>query len=189
MPTGPAPNWFLAFPLPPAAGWEGAAAGAPAGLRRFHAADLHLTLAFLGPCGEERALAAWRAVADLAGGPRRVSAAGWRALGPAPRPSAYGLTLAAGAEALTALLGAWGPRALLAAGLPPERRAPLPHVTLLRPRRAEAEQWRERMARWMAEAPLPAASAELAQLALYTWATDRRERLFQPVRLRPLIAE
>lgn len=189
MPPSPTPNWFLAFPLPAAPGWHNAAAGAPAGLCRLHPADLHLTLAFLGPCGEERALAAWRAVAALGGGPRRVSAGGWRALGPAARPSAYGLTLAAGAEALTALLGRWGPRALAAAGLPPERRAPLPHITLLRPRRAEAEQWREPMARWMEQAPLPAAGADLVHLALYTWAADRRERLFQPVRQRLLIAE
>lgn len=96
MPSSMPPNWFLAFPLPAAAGWHNAAAGAPAGL---------------------------------------------------------------------------------------------PHITLLRPRRAEAEQWREPMARWMEQAPLPAAGADLAHLALYTWAADRRERLFQPVRQRLLIAE
>src|SRR3954468_19415255 len=55
----PRPNWFLAFPLdgrfvldlPPL----------PPSFRLFHPEDVHLTLSFLGGCGEpaaERALAA-----------------------------------------------------------------------------------------------------------------------------------
>src|SRR5688572_27881196 len=54
------PNWFLGFPidgaflldLPPV----------PPALRRFHPEDVHLTLAFLGGCGEEAALAALSAL-------------------------------------------------------------------------------------------------------------------------------
>lgn len=180
------PNWFLALPLPPSAGWQRAAAEAPAGLRRFAADDLHLTFAFLGPCGESAALEAWQALEPLATAPLRIAAGSWRALGSARQPSAYGLTLAEGHPVLVALLADWGGRALRAAGLSPPRRDPLPHVTLLRPRRREAGQWQGPMRVWMQSAPLPQQAPWLAELALWTWSEDRSQRLFRPVRRRAL---
>jgi len=180
------PNWFVALPLPAAAGWQQAAAAAPEALRRFAAADLHCTVAFLGPCGEERALAAWQALCDQPLAALLVSAGGWRGLGPSRQPSAYGLTFAQGRQPLEQLLVQAGGRALQAAGCPPSAHAPLPHITLLRPRRREAAQWCEPMQQWMQTAPLPPEPALLQELALYTWSEDRRERLFQIVRSRPL---
>lgn len=180
------PNWFLALPLPPPAAWHEAAASAPTELKRLDRLDLHLTLAFLGPCGQDRAEEAWRALAALRQPAIRIRAGRWRGLGAAHQPSAYGLTLAEGQPTLGALLGNWAPLALEAAGRPPDRRPPLPHVTLLRPRRREARQMREPMERWMAGAPLPGRDAELGELALYTWAEERSRRLFRLHLRRPL---
>lgn len=180
------PNWFLALPLPEGCGWHEAAAGAPPGLRRFAPADLHLTVAFLGPCGEGTALQAWRALEGLGSPPMRIAAGGWRALGPPHQPSAYGLTLAEGHAALVELLTHWGGQALQAAALPPPSRSPLPHVTLLRPCRREALQWRGPMQDWMASAPLPSQLLTLAELGLWTWSRDRSQRLFELVRCRQL---
>jgi len=181
-------NWFLALPLPAevAPAWLAAAATAPPPLRRFHPDDLHLTLAFLGPCEEAAALAAWRGLDGLSHPPIAIRAGGWRALGSPKAPSAYGLTLAEGHAELGDLLREWGALALAAAGCPPERRPALPHLTLLRPPRRQAEAWRESMAAWMATAPLPQPPALLSRLALYTWAADRRQRLFRMVRSRAL---
>lgn len=181
-----APNWFLALPLPSRARWQEAAATAPAQLRRFTAEDLHLTLAFLGPCGGQRANAAWQALAGLQVGAIPIRAGGWRALGSAHRPSAYGLTLAEGHAPLCALLQRWEPLAREAAGLVPSARPPLPHVTLLRPRRREAPLVFEPMRAWMAQAPLPAGTVLLQELALWTWDPERRERLFRITARRPL---
>ncbi len=172
------PNWFLALPLPIEARWQEAAVSAPPQLRRFVAADLHCTVAFLGPCGEQRAVAAWEVLADLRASAIAVTAGHWRAFGPARRPSAYGLTLSQGDQALGALLRRWAPLAREAAGLPSSP-SPLPHVTLLRPRWREAAAAIEPMRQWMAQAPLPAAGAVLQELALYTWDPERRERLFR----------
>ena len=180
------PNWFLALPLPPEARWQDAAASAPAGLRRFVAQDLHCTLAFLGPCGEERASAAWQALSRLQVSPIPIRAGGWVSLGPARQPSAYGLTLAEGHAPLCALLQCWEPRAREAAGLAAAMRPPLPHVTLLRPRRCEASVVMDPMRAWMTRAPLPAGAALLRELALYTWDPERRERLFRITARRPL---
>lgn len=182
------PNWFVAAVLPPPAGveWLAAATSAPAALRRFTPEDLHFTVAFLGPCGEARARAAWAALDALQHPPITIRAGGWRALGPPHRPSAYGLTLSEGHAELAALLQHWGARALAAAGCPAERRALLPHCTLLRPRRREAAPWREPMAQWLTTAPLPPAPVLLQGLGLYTWAADRSQRLFERVSERPL---
>lgn len=182
------PNWFLALPLPAdvAPAWLAAAAAAPPELRRLHPDDLHCTLAFLGPCGEGAALAAWQALDALVHPPLAIRAGGWRALGMPAAPSAYGLTLAEGHDALCRLLSGWGALALAAAGCRPDRRSPLPHLTLLRPPRRQAAALRAPMEAWMAAAPLPPQRARLSRLSLYTWAEDRRQRLFQIVRSRTL---
>lgn len=180
------PNWFLACPLPAAAGWQAAAAAAPAGLRRYVASDLHLTVAFLGPCDPEQALRAWSRLAGRRVAPIAIKAAAWQALGPPGRPSAYGFTLADGREATAALLSDWGAAALEAAGLASASRRTLPHVTLLRPRRREAEALQAPMRAWMAAAQLPPETALLSELALYTWAEARTQRLFRIQQRRPL---
>lgn len=180
------PNWFLALPLPRQADWHQASLTAPPELRRFHPADLHLTVAFLGSCGAARAEAAWLALAPRASAATTVSAASWRALGPAHQPSAYGLLLDQGRVELEQLLACWGASALEAADCADSRRPPLPHVTLLRPRRQEAAYWTQPMQQWMATAPLPSQPLRLEHLALYTWSCERRERLFRIVHQRLL---
>lgn len=180
------PNWFLALPVPFEPGWWSCGEGLPAGVRRFDPADWHLTVSFLGPCGSERAWAAWTALARCSHPPISVGAAGWRALGPAARPSACALTLATGAAAAAELLRRWGAAARHAAGLPEERRPPLPHITLARPLRRHAAALRRPLADWMAAAPVPTAPLTLDRIALFTWATDRRLGLFQILAARPL---
>jgi 2'-5' RNA ligase len=52
-------NWFIGFPVAAGAWLRTVQTGAPANLRLFDPADLHLTLAFLGPNEPDRAFAAW----------------------------------------------------------------------------------------------------------------------------------
>jgi 2'-5' RNA ligase len=184
--AGTTPNWFLALVMPPQPRWEALTAALPVGLRRFAPEDRHLTVAFLGPCGAERANAAWRAVATLRHPPIRATAGAWRALGPRRRPSAYGLTLADGRDPAANLMTVWGELALRAAGRPAERHPPLPHITLARPPRRRAEALDEAMARWLVTAAVPVEPFLLEHLALYTWGPDRRERLFRIAAARQL---
>lgn len=184
-----AANWFLALVLPEPAGWIDAAAAVPSGVRRFHPADLHITVAFLGACGEELGLAAWQAVETMRHPPIWVSAGPWLALGHPSRPSAFGLGLDQGHQAVANLMASWGAAALAAAERPPERRAPLPHVTLARPTRRGGEDARRAMQQWISTAALPPTPALLEHLALFTWAEDRQERLFRVVAQRQLDAE
>ncbi|MEX1323606.1 MAG: 2'-5' RNA ligase family protein [Synechococcaceae cyanobacterium] len=184
-----APNWFIGLVVPPEARWHELRSPLPAGVRPYHPGDLHLTLAFLGACDEGAAARAWRAVAGLTAAPLLVRAGAWRAMGAPQAPSAYALTLAEGHDEAARLIRDWGGPARGAAGLGPERRAPLPHVTVARSRRRGAAAGRSAMAEWMAAAPLPGRPCRLRELALYTWSRRRGESdapLFELVARRPL---
>ncbi len=183
------PNWFFAFPfdgafvldLPPL----------PRGFRLFHERDVHLTLAFLGGCGEagaERALAALDerleaeppAALDVAlgevvpmGGSRR-------------RYTALSALLSEGRAEATARLGAFRDALTEAASGRRDARPPKPHVTIARPRSRSLDADREAGLRWAAALDLTAVRARLDRIALYTWSEPRRERLFRIVAERRL---
>ena len=180
------PNWFIALVLPEQSGWERCAVELPMGMRRFHPEDLHLTVAFLGSCGEERAHQAWASLASERHPPIPVTAGSWRAMGAPRSPSAYALTLAEGRAPTAALMADWGRRALTVAAQPVDGRSPLPHVTLARPTRRLRDQLREPMDHWLRTAPVPTTPVTLEHLALYTWAEDRSQRLFRQVAVRSL---
>ncbi len=74
-------NWFVALVVPEQAGLDGVLPSLPPGLRRFQPGDRHLSVAFLGACGAERALDAWQAIAACSHPPIAVRHASWRAMG------------------------------------------------------------------------------------------------------------
>ena len=179
-------NWFIALPLPVAAHWALPVDGLPVPLRGLAAADLHLTLAFLGACGEANARRAWRCANALRHPPIPIRPGGWRALGPSRAPSAFALVPAEGQELLAALIRRWRDPLLEAAAAPPDRRPPMPHITLARPPRRSSPAERAALFGALHEKPLPPEPALLGDLALFTWAQDRPQRLFRQVSSRPL---
>ncbi|KEF42540.1 MAG: hypothetical protein ER33_05685 [Cyanobium sp. CACIAM 14] len=180
------PNWFIGWPLPVTAGWAIEAERLPVPLRRLVPEDLHVTLAFLGPCGEEPARQAWQAAAPLRHPPIAITAGGWRGFGPRRTPSAFGLTLEDGHPQLVGLMRLWREPILGAAGRPPEGRDPFPHITLARPPRRSGPAERARIQRLLLDQPVPTNPVTLTTLALFTWAPDRGLRQFRVVDSRPL---
>lgn len=173
-------NWFIALPvdadeLPP-----DLLERLPAGLRRFHPSDLHITIAFLGGVTPEAAWTAWRA-ACIDAGPFTVALGPPAALGKPRRPSAFGLDLGEGGDAVAHVIGQWRDPLRRAAGLSDETREPRPHLTLGRPPRRGGDAIRARALEWVASYRPPATPITLDRIALYTWADDRRERQFQIV--------
>jgi 2'-5' RNA ligase len=177
------PNWFIAFPVvtnlvddvPPV----------PANFRRFAAEDVHLTISFLGACGEQQAQIAWTAVREQlaqSSVPRLTIQLGPVVpMGSSKSYTALSALLAEGWAEVSQAMKRLRNVAADAAGLRRDERPPKPHVTIARPRRrASAEQRREGLA-WAARVDVSHIIVSLDSIALYTWAEPRNHRLFQIV--------
>jgi 2'-5' RNA ligase len=178
-----AANWFIGLPVPDDGWLPRALDGAPRGLRRFGAADLHATVAFLGDVDEAAARRAWslaqdEAVPRLAGRLTTISALGGR------RVTAFSVLL--DSPGLADWMGRVRGDLLEAAGARPDDRPPLPHVTVARPGRRPAPALLPEATDWATARPSLEHPVQLRSLALYTWAPDRRQRLFQIVEERPV---
>lgn len=182
------PNCFVGLPVDPTGWYERRVSRPPPRTRRFPAADLHLTVAFFGPVPLERAVQAWRQVVAEAelGGPLEVRLGVVAPMGNPRRPSALSVLLADGRDEVIALLRRLRDPLLDAAGARPETRPPLPHVTIARPQRLASDEDRRRAIAWARSVDLQEVTLRLDRIALYTWAEDRRERLFRVVMERPL---
>lgn len=173
-------NWFIAFPIPARYGYPDLPPP-PAGTRLVAAADLHLTIAFLGGIEEPRARAAFAESSRAAtppvaivlgavvpmGNPRRPSALAARVEAAGPERRSFSHRLAASRDAI-----------LAAAKLPREERAMKPHVTLARLRRRATSEERRRALAWATKCDLTSVRFELDRVALYTTARDPRTRVY-----------
>ncbi len=180
-------NWFVAWPVDAPAIAE-RLRGTPEGVRLLAPGDLHVTLAFLGPVDEARALAALDAIepATLDAVTATFGAVG--VMGHPRRGTALSAVVRQGREALEAVVAARRARALVAAGAPPEERAPLAHLTVARiGRRARAEERRAAI-RWTEHVDLSGIGATLDRIALYTWSEDRRAAQYRIVQAHALAA-
>ena len=166
-------NWFVGLPVPPGVWFEPLLTDAP-GARPTHPEDLHVTLAFFGPTGEARALAAWSLVEGTPPPAFEVRLAGLERFG--RRFSALGLIPQS--EALVSWMTDRRPGLLEAAEAPADPRPPRPHITVARPRDRRA------LGRWAdARDPLEV-TLTLGEVALYTRAETRHPRFTQVRRRR-----
>jgi 2'-5' RNA ligase len=185
----PRPNWFFAFPL------DGAFVltlpPLPPSFRLFAPSDVHLTLAFLGGCGEAAALRALDAL-DAALLPKPpigidVSLGSVVPMGPRREYSALSALLERGRDETTTCIAGLRDVVSEAALGRREKRPPKPHVTIARPQRRATEQARSAGLDWAKGLDLRSVVAHLNRIALYTWSEgNRRERLFRIVAERPL---
>ena len=135
------PNWFIGVPVPDDQWFESACSVLPAGLQVFHPADLHITVAFLGPVDEKTALSAWDVARKQVLPDQTISLESMEAFGPVDRPSAIAVVPSQGKRQLSAFIGAHRDRILLHAGRNRDKYPPRPHVTVARiPRKASAEE-------------------------------------------------
>ncbi len=164
---------------------------APRFMRRFHPDDVHLTLSFLGGCGEEAAL---RGLAALDEQLRitpvtaiEVSLGEVVPMGGSRKAyTALSALLETGRAETTACLAALRDVVSEAALGKREQRAPKPHVSIARPRGRATDADREAGLRWASALDLRGVRAKLDRIALYTWAEMRRDQLFRIVAERKL---
>jgi len=185
MPRSFRPNWFVGLPVPAGRWFSERVRDPPPGTRLFAPADLHLTVAFLGPVGDAAARRAWAEVPALLsgvpGGPIDATLDGVVPMGHPLHPSALSALLYQGNDAVVALITALRGRLLGLAGARPDRRAPKPHLTVARPGRRASDAERSRAVTWARGLQLSGVPVHLDRIALYTWADDRRRGLFRVV--------
>jgi 2'-5' RNA ligase len=175
------PNWFIGWSVPPPENLDRILAAPPRRVRVFSPADLHVTLAFLGPVGEPAAQRAF-AVAERWAGPAIDARFGPVVpMGPPNRPSALAALVSDEEGALLETITALRSPICRAAGARRDKRPPRPHATVARPMRSASEEERAAAVAWGAGLELPTASFVLPSLALYTWNRDRRRQLFRVV--------
>lgn len=182
------PNWFLAFPVK--APWLDTLPALPPRFRRFTPADVHLTLMFLGACGENAARAALAATRDALGptscSPFEVTLGDVVPMGPKKQYTALSVLLDQGRAQITEFLSRYRDVAADAANIRRDKRAPLPHITIGRPQRRATDVDRDAGLTWAATLSLPKDTHVLDRLALYTWSDERRSALFRVVDSFPL---
>jgi len=159
----------------------------PPRVRLFAPSDLHVTLGFLGAVQENAAREAWSRVGQFDSF-RRVAGtfSGVEPLGNPRKPSALSAIVKDGKAPLSDMIAeARGPL-LAVAGAPEDTRPPLPHMTLARIQRRASGPERRLALRWAGTLDLGNVAFRAESIALYTWASDRRERLFQIVERREM---
>jgi RNA 2',3'-cyclic 3'-phosphodiesterase len=185
----PRPNWFFAFPLDGA--FVAGLPELPGALRLYHPDDVHLTLAFLGGCGDDGAKRALEALdARLGIDPPRATDVTLGEVVPMGGSrhsySALSALLGTGREALTATLTAHRDALTEAATGRREARPAKPHITIARPKRRATDADREAGLAWAEALDLSHVKARLDRVALFTWSERRNERLFRIVEERRL---
>jgi len=176
-------NWFVGLPIE--GGWMPARVPAPPPeVRLFAPEDLHLTIAFLGACGEARAREAWAATGAFS--PIDAGLAEVVPMGPERRYSALSTLLDRGREDVERAIGTLRDPICAAAGARRDDRPPKAHLTIARPTRRASPAERRAAIAWAAAIDLRSVAVRIDRIALYTWSEDRAARLFRIVEERPL---
>jgi 2'-5' RNA ligase len=178
----PRPNWFFAFPV------DGAFVltlpEPPPHIRRFHHEDVHLTLAWLGGCGQpaaERALAALDARLSSSPPPAiDVTLAEVVPMGGSRRDyTALSALLGRGRDETAGIITDLRDALTEPATGRREKRPAKPHVTVARPKPRAPASAREAGLSWASNLDLRQLQLRLDRIALFTWSEDRKERLFR----------
>ncbi len=183
------PNWFIGFPVTDR--WvPGAVAGLPPEIRTFRGEDMHITIAFLGPCGETSANAAWQALRNVApahlGAPFELPLGAVLPFGNPERPSSLSVVPTVADNPATTFLERHRNTLRAAAGLSLDHRPVRPHATIARLPRRGPQPLRERALAWAAERAPVNVTVQIDEIALYTWTDFRERQLFYIVDRAPL---
>jgi 2'-5' RNA ligase len=154
-------SWFVAFPISPGPWFD--ALEPPAGLRKEHALDLHVTVAFFGNIEPAAAEAAFELTRSWPEAERFGTLVRLVPLGNPRRPSVIAATM----NELGAFIGQHRDALYDAAGIPRDTRSPLAHITVARFGRKASRSERAAGIAWAEATHLSSASVSIGPPALY----------------------
>jgi len=178
----PVPNWFIALPATIDNQWfHEKSKTLPSGLHLFNPEDLHATVAFLGKIDKVDVERLKDAIDQVEAAPLHATLGVLKPLPTRKFFTALSLTLAGGNRDVAAFIAQWGPRFSKTAGKEPDKRQPLPHITIARPSRSASAHQRTEIIDSLDKSLLAGPSIVFDRIALYTWADDRTLRQFKIV--------
>lgn len=172
------PSCFAALTVPRSPAIEGLIGALPPELRRIHAQDMHLTIAYFGRIDPSLHPVLLDALAALEFAGASVDLGGLLALPSRERPTALTLELGPGPgqDAVVELMLRARLPLLALAGRPPEDRPPLPHVTFARPKgRRMTPEKRAAILSWTDAQPPPGGRVQLGRPVLMRSRPPRAE--------------
>lgn len=159
--------------------------GVPSELRTFYGEDIHMTIAFLGAVGADRAADAWALIQrseGRLGEPWTLTLGVVLPFGDPKRPSSLSVVpTPESATWTTEFIRKHRNRLRVAAGLAEETRGVRPHATIARIKRRAPDSLRAAALSWAARVPPLNVEVNVREVALYTWTDDRRDQLFRIV--------
>lgn len=171
-------NWFIGVVIDATGWYPERVPTPPPGITPFAAADLHLTIAFLGAIDAARAERAWRALAWPLGA-LTVTLGEVVPMGPPRRYSALSCLLERGREQVEDAMAATRGALYAAAEVEADARPAKAHVTLARPHKSASSAVRRQGLEWARRVDVRGTELTLRELALFTWADDRRTAQFR----------
>lgn len=187
--AGPAiamrPNWFVGWTID-APGVMDRLACPPERVRLFVPSDLHITLAFFGSVDAERARAAFSLVNPADFRAISVVPTSLSLMGHPKRGTALAADIGQGRATLIDGMSRYRDALLNKAGTALPQVDHRPHVTVARIGRRARDPQRSAALTWARAVDLDGLVFHVDRIGLYTWAKDRRNRLFQLDRAMPL---
>ena len=181
------PNFFVAVPIDGRRWYDQRFQPPFEHIWAVHPKDLHLTVAFLGSVTEQEAKRGFSVCKSEAIEAFSMTLSTVLPLGKPGPFSALTLGLDEGKEEAYHLLKTWRKPMMEAAGLAPETRVPLPHVTVTRTRKQAGKSEKQAALKWLKSLMLKPIPVHARELALYTWAEERTEARYIMIDRVPLI--
>lgn len=175
------PNWFVGLTVPAGSWLSDIAGDVPPEIRMFTPSDLHLTIAFLGLMHPAAKLDIIQLIDTKSFAPFTISFGRLRPLPSERNVTALSFEIVRGHDEAARLIEAWRSPLLSKAGAKPDDRPALPHVTIARPQRIFGAAGRKAALAWAETIEPPEVELTINRIALYTWAMNRHERLFDVV--------
>jgi 2'-5' RNA ligase len=172
-------NWFAAFKVESSQWYQDIAAKIPPEIKLFHPDDLHMTISFLGNYNDEKLEDVKKAIESTFFKPFNLYAHRFILLPKESNFSAFCLEFDSSESGLYLQIEKSRENIYKAAGITPDKKKFIPHVTMGRPPRSTSNSERKKIADFVNKLSNFDVKIYIKSSAIYTWSDNRKEKMFK----------